>query len=107
MDELYTISAFKEYRESKKLRAGRGAAGKTAVAGMRDRAAKRVAAEVVAATDKRTLQDFVYRRSDPDATVYTDEARACIGLRRRHETVKHSVGEYVRLSAHTKNDSLG
>ena len=33
--------------------------------------------------------------------VYTDEARAYNGLKRPHETVKHSVGEYVRAMAHT------
>lgn len=33
--------------------------------------------------------------------VYTDEARAYIGLRRPHEAVRYSVGEYVREQAHT------
>ena len=33
--------------------------------------------------------------------MYTDDARAYIGLPRRHETVRHSVGEYVKDQAHT------
>ena len=35
-----------------------------------------------------------------DATVYTDEHGAYRGMPFRHETVKHSVGEYVRDQAH-------
>ena len=35
------------------------------------------------------------------ATVYTDEARAYEGLNRKHETVKHSAGEYVKDMAST------
>ena len=34
------------------------------------------------------------------ARIYTDDHRACAGLP-NHETVKHSVGEYVRGQAHT------
>ena len=33
--------------------------------------------------------------------MYTDEAAAYNGLRRSHETIRHSVGEYVRNMAHT------
>ena len=36
-----------------------------------------------------------------DATVYTDEAKTHEGMPRAHESVKHSVGEYVRGLAHT------
>ena len=52
-------------------------------------------------TDKPTLQGFVHRNTEPTAQVYTDEALAYNGLRRPHESVKHSVGEYVRKQAHT------
>ena len=37
----------------------------------------------------------------PGATVYTDDATAYRGMDRPHETVKHSVAEYVRGKAHT------
>ena len=41
------------------------------------------------------------RNTEPDATVYTDDASAYRGMPRRHEAVKHSVSEYVRGMAHT------
>lgn len=84
-----------------KLRAGRGTVGKTAVVGMKERESNKVHAEVVEATDKATLQGFVTDNTDEGAIVYTDDARAYLGMPRRHATVKHSVGEYVRQQAHT------
>ena len=56
---------------------------------------------MVDAADKPNPQGFVHANTDGDAMIYTDEARAYDGLRRRHEAVKHSVGEYVRDIAHT------
>ena len=52
-------------------------------------------------TGKETLQGFVRNNADPDAIVYTDEALAYEGVARWHESVRHSVGEYVRAMAHT------
>ena len=80
---------------------GRGAVGKVAVVGAKDRASNRVAAKVVENTDKPTLQAFVVDHTAPGATVYTDEASAYEGLPFEHESVKHSVAEYVRGMAHT------
>ena len=39
--------------------------------------------------------------TEPDATVYTDDARACRGLARDHQVVKHSAGQYVDGDTHT------
>ena len=39
----------------------------------------------------------------PATTVYTDEHRSCIGLPFGHESVKHSVGEFVRGPVHTNS----
>ena len=80
--------------------AGRGTAGKVAVAGVKDRGRKRVRAQVVEHTDKATLQSFVSTFAAPGATIYTDEASAYDGLP-NHEAVKHGVGEYVRGMVHT------
>ena len=80
---------------------GRGPVGKTAVVGAKDRATKQVAAQVVRSTNKETLQGFVKDHADSEATVYTDDASAYASLPFKHETVKHSVSEYVRGKAHT------
>ena len=80
---------------------GRGAVGKTAVVGIKDRATNEVRAEVVTETDAETLQDLVEENTEEDATVYTDDARAYKGVERAHEAVRHSISEYVRGQAHT------
>ncbi len=67
---------------------------------MKDRDTGKVAAEVVETTDKHTLQGFVAVNTQVDATVYTDEAQAYTGMRRKHETVKHSAKEFVNGMAH-------
>ena len=80
---------------------GRGAVGKVAVVGAKDRSTRQVSAKVVTATDKATLQGFVIERAADGATVYTDEASAYEGLPFNHEAVKHSGAEYVRGMVHT------
>ncbi|MCS1410075.1 MAG: hypothetical protein M2R45_03263 [Verrucomicrobia subdivision 3 bacterium] len=63
----------------------------------------KVKAVVVDSTDAATLQVFVAEHAVPDATVYTGDATAYAPLHRRyhHESVKHSIGEYVRGDVHT------
>lgn len=84
---------------------GRGPVGKTAVAGIKDRETKQVRAKVVRNTDAEMLQEFVRENVVPGAVVYTDDATAYQSLNRKgfhHDSVKHSVGEYVKdVDVHT------
>ena len=80
---------------------GRGPVGKVAVVGAKDRRTKRVAAKVVRSTDQQTLHGFVEDHAAPGATVYTDDATVYESLRFNHDTVKHSLSEYVKGEIHT------
>ena len=101
-DETYLGGKRKNMPKAKRKElTGRGAVGKTAVIGAKDRDTNQVSAEVVQTTDAKTLQGFVADRASPGAKVYTDDASAYQGMAFDHEAVNHSAGEYVRGMAHT------
>ena len=99
-DETFVGGRESNKHESDRFHEGRGVVGKTAVAGVKDRATRQVRAQVVPDTTGETLRGFVASHTQPDAMVYTDGEPAYWGLP-RHEAVRHSVGEYVRGMAHT------
>ena len=84
-DEAYIGGLEKNKHSTKKTRAGRGAVGKVAVVGVKDRETGQIASSVVQSTDARTLQGFVLDKTAVHAQVYTDEAAAYQGLARHHE----------------------
>ena len=104
VDETYMGGKRKNMSNAKRKAladTGRGAVGKTAVVGIKDRESNRMSACVLERTDKAALQGFVTEHAAPGVTVYSDEAAAYQGLPFPHEAVKHSVGEFVRGMAHT------
>ena len=105
-DETYVGGKRKNMSLSKRKElkgAGRGAVGKEAVVGVKDRETNQVRAKVVPVTDMPHVSGFVASQTQDGAKVYTDEARVYNALKPLfdHEAVNHGVSEYVRDQAHT------
>ena len=101
VDETYVGGLEANKHESKKLNMGRGAVGKKAVIGLRERGGRTIAMPIDK-TDKETLQNAIYDNVELGSTLMTDEAVAYKGLVfLQHESVNHMAGEYVRGAVST------
>ena len=105
IDEAYFAGKESNKNKDKKLNAGRGTVGKAAVVGVKDRDSNEVRAAVVPDTKADTLQGFARQHVEKDGTLYSDDAVAYENFDHvaKQESVRHSIGEYVRDQAHVNS----
>jgi len=88
---------------SKHGKRGRGASGKTIVAGVVERQAS-VSASVVPNVQSKTLLPMIIEKTSPNATIFTDEMPSYNRLERMgfdHRVINHNAKQYVNGNIHT------
>jgi transposase-like protein len=105
VDETYIGGKESAKHESKRQKLGRGAVGKSAVLGMRERGGRTVAMPVED-VNTANLHRAIHRHIEVGSMIHSDEHagyRGLGGLFFGRETVNHSAGEYSRDGVHTNS----
>lgn len=102
-DETYVGGLEKNKHRNKRIPGSQGGANKEAVFSLVERGGK-VRSTHVQSVNADTLGRVMHEQLSAASRLMTDDARQYIPLGKRyaaHETVNHSIGEYVRGGAHT------
>src|SRR5216684_3930453 len=103
MDETFVGGLEKNKHRSKRKHKGTGGAGKEAVYALVERKG-RVRSHHIPKVNAKNLAPILEAQLHGATVVYTDEGATSKGLGRlyeKHESVNHSIGEYVRGDVHT------
>ena len=103
MDETFVGGKEKNKHAKKRKHVGTGGSGKEAVFSLLERGG-RVRSHHVPRVNAKTLRPILMTQVDRASDLMTDESAVAKGLGREfgnHESVNHSIGEYVRGGAHT------
>lgn len=103
MDESFVGGLEKNKHRSKRAHKGTGGKGKEAVYALVERSG-RVRSHHVPNVTAKTLRPIIEAQLAGESIVYTDEGATSKALGRsfeKHESVNHSIGEYVRGDVHT------
>ena len=103
IDETYVGGKERNKHADKKLNLGRGAVGKTAVLGMRERGG-RLKALPLFDTSIESIQSEIYRHVEYGTELHTDEAPVYAdmdGIFYRHDSINHGQRQYRRRNITT------
>ena len=96
VDETFIGGRNRNRHKHKRLKDSMGGAKMAIVAAAKNRGTKEISATMIEDSTAKTLHNFVAGRARHGATIYTDEHGGYKRLPYRHESVNHSVSEYVR-----------